>query len=205
MKRLILAMVLGAYSLYAQAALIDRGGGLIYDSDQGITWLQDANYAQTSGHDADGEMDWNQAMTWAAGLSLTHNGIVHDDWRLPTTLVPDSACSGVWGTGMLNCSGSEMGHLFYIYGVSTGAPGIFMNVKGRASWSGTEVALDNADAWMFSFDFGDQGTNDKEVPYFAWAVIDGDIGAVPILAAAWLFGSALGLLGCMCRQAPWIT
>jgi len=27
----------------ANAALIDRGGGLIYDTDSGITWLQDAN------------------------------------------------------------------------------------------------------------------------------------------------------------------
>ena len=26
-----------------QAALIDRGGGFVYDSDQEITWTQDAN------------------------------------------------------------------------------------------------------------------------------------------------------------------
>ena len=29
----------------ANAALIDRGGGLIYDTDLDITWLADANYA----------------------------------------------------------------------------------------------------------------------------------------------------------------
>lgn len=27
----------------AQATLIDRGGGLIYDTDRDITWLSDAN------------------------------------------------------------------------------------------------------------------------------------------------------------------
>jgi hypothetical protein len=32
--------------------------------------------------------------------------------------------------------------------------------------------------------------------FHAWAVRDGDIGAVPIPAAAWLFGSGLlGLIG----------
>ena len=50
----------------AGAALIDRGafndgfGGsvhLIYDTDLNITWLGDANFAQTSGVDADGKMN----------------------------------------------------------------------------------------------------------------------------------------------------
>ncbi|CAA9891115.1 conserved hypothetical protein [Candidatus Methylobacter favarea] len=27
----------------ANSALIDRGNGMIYDSDQDLTWLQDAN------------------------------------------------------------------------------------------------------------------------------------------------------------------
>ncbi len=33
----------------AQAALFDRGGGMIYDDVLDISWLQDANYTQTSG------------------------------------------------------------------------------------------------------------------------------------------------------------
>jgi hypothetical protein len=40
--------------------------------------------------------------------------------------------------------------------------------------------------------FGDIG--------FAWAVRDGDVAVVPIPAAAWLLGSALGLLGWMRRR-----
>ena len=43
-----------AMSGAAQAALHDRGGGLVYDDVLNVTWLQDANYAQTSGYDADG-------------------------------------------------------------------------------------------------------------------------------------------------------
>ena len=47
----------------AQAALHDRGGGLLYDDILGVTWLQDANYAKTSGYDADGRMNWANANT----------------------------------------------------------------------------------------------------------------------------------------------
>ncbi len=35
---------------------------MIYDSDLGITWLQDANYTQASGYDLDGRMNWNDLM-----------------------------------------------------------------------------------------------------------------------------------------------
>jgi len=58
-KPLALALLAGiALSGAAQATLIDRGGGLIYDDVLNITWLQDANYAMTSGYDADGRMNW---------------------------------------------------------------------------------------------------------------------------------------------------
>ncbi len=62
----------------AQAALHDRGGGLIYDDVLKVTWLQDANYAKTSGYDADGRMNWSDANAWAT--NLVYGG--YDDWRL---------------------------------------------------------------------------------------------------------------------------
>lgn len=70
------------------ADLIDRGNGMIYDTDLGITWLQDANYAQTSGCeycDEYGRMSWNQANDWAEALD--YGG--YSDWRLPKTLPVD--------------------------------------------------------------------------------------------------------------------
>lgn len=80
----------------ANATLIDRGGGLIYDTDFNITWLQDANYANTSGYDAGGAMTWDEAMTWVS--NLVYGG--YDNWRLPTALNQDgSECIG-W-----NCTG----------------------------------------------------------------------------------------------------
>jgi len=64
----------------AQATLVDRGNGMIYDDILDVTWLQDANYAKTSGYDADGEMNWATANAWAE--QLVHKG--YNNWRLPT-------------------------------------------------------------------------------------------------------------------------
>lgn len=68
----------------AQATLLDRGGGLLYDDVLNVTWLQDANYAKTSGYDADGQMSWGVAKIWASNL-VFHDAvrsIDFDDWRL---------------------------------------------------------------------------------------------------------------------------
>ena len=85
MRNIIFLLLL---SFNATAALYDRGNGLIYDDVLDITWLQDANYAQTSGYDSDGAMTWNDANNWA--LNLTYEG--YSDWRLPVTQFPDATC-----------------------------------------------------------------------------------------------------------------
>ena len=43
------AAAMVALSGAAQAALVNRGGGMIYDTTRNITWLADMNYAATSG------------------------------------------------------------------------------------------------------------------------------------------------------------
>ncbi|NOT84488.1 MAG: DUF1566 domain-containing protein [Methylococcaceae bacterium] len=101
MKCQHLPLLLLALSGVAEANLIDRGNGLIYDQDFNITWLADANYAKTSGFDADGVMDWQTANTWAA--NFTYGG--YSDWRLPTTPDADSSVG-------YNQTSSELGHLF---------------------------------------------------------------------------------------------
>lgn len=80
----------------AQAALIDRGGGLIYDTVLNITWLQDSNYAATTGYQVpgraaddpmiNGAMDWAESMAWAANLTYYDSvrGITWSDWHLPS-------------------------------------------------------------------------------------------------------------------------
>lgn len=79
----------------AQAALHDRGGGLIYDDVLNVTWLQNANYGAGSAYDdtgygygttTDGKMSWGNAVAWAANLSYYDSvrNVTYSDWRLPT-------------------------------------------------------------------------------------------------------------------------
>ena len=134
-----------------------RGGGLIYDMDRNITWLQDANYSMTSGYDSDGRMTWEEAMMWAS--QLVYGG--YDDWRLPTT-IPLTTGSNL-PDDYVNQTLSEMGHLFHIelgntnyytmYPLSPVNYGPFLNIVGyRHHWSSTERDVSQA----FAFDFSEQ-------------------------------------------------
>lgn len=224
--RIIGALCAGLFSLglsaTADAALITRLGGLaVYDTDLDISWLADANAgAGVSPFDdgastTDGVMSWQSAKDWAA--SLTVGG--RTDWRLPTTLQPDASCETQTNdlSSGFNCTGSEMGHLFHdeLGGtkfnsmLTSGDPDLakFTNFPTPAGdivyWSGTTVATSPDDAWDFNITIGKQNLFHKTGDaLFAWAVLDGDIGAgvVPVPASAWLFGSALGLLGWMRRR-----
>lgn len=104
----------------ADAALIDRGGGLIYDSALNVTWLADANYAKTSGYDADGKMSWQNAAGWADSLSYYDSvrNVSYTDWRLPTFndlggVGCDYGYSGTDCGYNVSTVSSELAHLYY--------------------------------------------------------------------------------------------
>lgn len=122
----------------AQAALHDRGGGLIYDDVLDVTWLQDANYGAGSSYDSfeyayddgsgynaipgsngNGRMQWNNALNWAASLSYYDSvrDVTWGDWRLPhmINLAPCLfyAAGGNCGFAVQPLSG-EMAHMFYV-------------------------------------------------------------------------------------------
>lgn len=176
----LLALVVTFYGLTvsAHATLIDRGGGMIYDTEINITWLKDAGYY--------GGGTWSEAMTWAS--NLVYGG--YDKWRLPTS---DSNC------GFLNCNGSEMGHLFYdefggtawssILTITDPDLALFANIYPSFYWSGTE--LFPGTALGFSFGDGTQDFQPKVEVYHAWAVRDGDVTSVPEPSTLLLLGFSL--------------
>lgn len=142
----------GLVSGAAQALLIDRGGGLIYDTELNVTWLQDANYAKTSGYDADGRMNWDDAMTWAANLSYYDSvrNVTYTDWRLPFVVDTDGPDADALGNDGCNFafSGTDCGYnvqtktgatvyseLAYMYYVNLGLKP-YLNPDGtvRSDW-----------------------------------------------------------------------
>ncbi|MDT4290378.1 hypothetical protein RO575_12475 [Methylomonas sp. MO1] len=217
----------------AQASLYDRGGGLIYDDVLNVTWLQDANYARTSGYggaDGTGKMDWATAMTWAA--NLVYDG--YDDWRLATNtpingsrFIYTSSNSGTADVGY-NIT-SPRSELAYMYSVNLGLTGYYSttgviqsnfgifgngttngvnnnsydgqnnvglvkNLQSFTYWSGADYSTGSSYAWVFAFGDGGQGSTYKGYNFYAWAVRPGDVAAVPLPAAIWLFACGLGLL-----------
>lgn len=194
MKRFIitaLVLLLPFAPSFTQAAFIDRGGGLIYDDTLDVTWLQDANYAMSSGYDIDGMMSWQESMTWAATLSFAG----FDDWRLPTydntNPRPPAATSD-----------NEIGWLWYrlaggdVIGNDTDISP-FYNLAYQMGgsewyWTGTENASDELRAWRISMNCACWDSPLKTNEYFAWAVRDGDVRPVPEPAVLSIF--VLGLI-----------
>jgi len=210
-----LLMMTGA----AQATLINRGGGMIYDSAQNLTWLQDANAGAGSSFDnggstTDGRMTWDNATAWAA--SLTVGGL--SGWRLPTvtdtgTLGCNFSYNGTDCGYNVDTAGSELATMWYdILGnkayydtsgtgpqtgwglTSTSADGVTINnLQSFVYWSGTEYAPRTGLAWYFNTYNGYQGGHYKYYEVYAWAVRSGDVAGVPEPATVLLM--TLGLAG----------
>ncbi|MFL6596315.1 MAG: hypothetical protein ACJ8HQ_12800 [Chthoniobacterales bacterium] len=167
--------------------LIDRGFGLIYDSERDITWLQDVNYAQTVRHSRDGQMTWPEAMAWVH--SLDYRGV--RGWRLPNARNPDGS-GPVTGN---NAVGSELGHLYL--DVFANHPGIVALKNGKVPcifWTGTEANAEEAYAFdlftlrqgsLWKDPFAERFPNvPLSGPVLTWPVHDGDVAAE--LRSRWL-------------------
>jgi hypothetical protein len=73
------------FATQSQAALYDRGGGLIYDDVLDVTWLQDVSYVQNHYSSDFHAVNWTTANSWVSNLEYqdTVRDTVWTDWRLP--------------------------------------------------------------------------------------------------------------------------
>ena len=185
LSRLALAAALSVATLSAQAGLVARPGGMVNDTVQNITWLQNWN--------TNGRMDWTTANNWAN--NLVYGGF--DNWRLPTAnTTASSNCSANANPGGgfpqqyfgYNCTGSEMGHMFYnefgatagnsiLAGSNAANLALFTNVHSYYYWSGTEYAPFPDCAWLFFANSGGQEFGGKLIVLYAVAVRPGDVVA----------------------------
>ena len=230
MKRYLGGIVLALWCCGSvQAALLSRAGGqAYYDTVLNITWLANANLAASNtfgvtGITVNGTMSWAKANEWIAAMN-TANYLGYNDWRLPAVIDTGTpGCNAAYtGTDCgynVDLSTGEMAHLYYstlgnvgyydTSGNPTGCPGDpnycltstgpFSNLQPLYYWSGTVYApAPGSLAWDFLFGSGYQGSTYQGLAFPAWAVRSGDI--VPVPAAVWLFGSAMGVFGIVRRR-----
>jgi hypothetical protein len=128
------------------AGLIDRGNGMIYDDVLDLTWLQDANFAFTSGYSqinatggkdgpvyniqSDGKMSWQAALEWAEGLVF--GGF--EDWRLPS-IEPLNGSTFSYGNNAKDGSAdygynitSTQSELAFMFNVNLGLESLYTSV-----------------------------------------------------------------------------
>jgi hypothetical protein len=161
-------------------------GGVIHDTpntyDHGTYTLTAADFGN------DGMVDWWAAQAFVHYLDTQNYG-GSSQWALPTS-------NAVLGDN----DGSQLGELFYdeLGGTAGNSipSGPFSNLQAYMYWSGREYASNPLNAWDFVTGNGFQDHNIKHFLSLAWAVSPGQVSAVPVPGAVWLFGTGLlGLIG----------
>ncbi len=189
----MLTTVSRAEFLYERA-----GGAAIYDWHQDITWLQDANYAASSGYDSDGRLPYNSALIFIDYLNaIQHLGIT--SWRLPVMNYVTNNGQGTFGYcgtdkgHNVDPASGELAFLYYEHlklqskfdcngqpqtphGVTYSGP--FININNNETQAylySTEYSPDPSRIWVLHFEYGGQHADGKLGASPIWPVFSGDL------------------------------
>lgn len=132
---------------------------------------------------------------------INYGGV--SNWYLPTVA---NTTAGLITSTNGDSQGDEMAELFYseLSGIADKAipnTGTFDNEQASLYWSGTIDERNLRNAWFFINGF--QNTLATNNHLYVWAVSPGrvaTVSTVPAPAAAWMFASALPLLGAVARR-----
>lgn len=218
MKTLLLCVASMLAATSANAALIDRGNGMVYDNVRNLTWLANLNEGGLFSN-------WTDAKAWAT--NLTHGGF--SDWRLPSVYDSDGStiCLGY------NCTDSELGNMYYnlfgaaaggninsatnlanrgLFSLASGSNVLALNEEFNAGTAGTLPPFTcnmtpGQESCNFSFrtdglqTYGSKGNGNV---YIAWALREGDVlpptGGVPEPASWAMLIAGFGLVGASQRR-----
>jgi hypothetical protein len=179
---------------------VDRGQ-IVYDSNQGVCWLADANLAgnpvarqmlDVTGINPDGTMDYPTALNWVAALNSYNGGrgyLNHTHWQLPSNPLDDATCSSLnHGNFGVSCTGNGLGNLYSVGLASTYPESIspnftdtiwpFENLQPGLYWTANPAPTGGETT--FSFNTGLNGANTTKYNYLhVLALTHGAIGTPP--------------------------
>lgn len=203
----------------SQATLLDRGNGMVYDTDQDLTWLKDTNIAKTRGHGNDGKLHVTEVMDWVN--SFEYAG--YSDWRLPEFDLQACYNSAIFidefqcltddtSTGEITFMHNQiLGNSFWLNrNNARDCPDLFTSANGCLVNTGADgVAFDNFTPdfyWVtnvsnpgvtFSFNPADGSHHENWGDFadaYAWLVRTGDVAAA-VPEPRMLLLLAAGLIG----------
>lgn len=194
-------------------------GAIVYDANQQVCWLADANLAgnatiraamNVAGINPDGTMDYATALNWVNALNAYDDGrgyLGHHNWQLPDSPKIDPTCSsnnnGSFG---VSCTGSALANLYGI-GLGLAYPNSvvsdftnhvrpFLDLQPSLYWtSDASSGGQNNGQTTFSFNTGANGSNTTKYNYLqVLAMSPGPIGETPSGSGvlAYTRGSAAG-------------